>query len=197
MNILKTFLSEPDKATPRRIVLGSTVMEQVWSDMTRTRLPSSITAAPHNWGTTSRGKLSAAHWRVVCTIHLPITLICLWKGDNGRLKDMLDHFMDLVISIRVANMRISSPRQVDKYNLHIRRYVARITTLFPDRRLVPNHHAALHIGDVLENFGPVHSHSAPFFERYINFFHRINTNQKIGGLGFLPAGTISNKYLAN
>ena len=180
MTMLKMFLSEPDKATPRRIVLGSTVMEQVWSDMTRTQLPSSITAAPHNWGAASRGKLSAAHWRVVCTIHLPITLTRLWGGDDGRFKDMLDHFMDLVTSIRVANMRLSSPRHVEKYNEHIQRYVSQITTLFPDRKLVANHHAALHIGDVLGNFGPVHSHSAQFFERYINFFHQINTNQKIG-----------------
>ncbi|KJA14089.1 hypothetical protein HYPSUDRAFT_72760 [Hypholoma sublateritium FD-334 SS-4] len=177
MNMLRMFLSEPDRATPRRIVLGSTVMDQVWADMTRTTLPSWITAAPHNWGTSSRGKLSAAHWRVICTIHLPITLIRLWKEDNGRLKDLLDHFMDLVTSIKIANMRLSSPRQVDRYNLHIRRYVSRITTLYPDRKLVPNHHAALHIGDVLQNFGPV-----PFFERYINFFHHINTNQKIGEL---------------
>ena len=119
MNILRAFLSEPDKPTSRRIVLGSTVMEEVWSDMTRTQLPSWITAAPHNWGTASRGKLSAAHWRVICTVHLPITLIRLWKEDNGRLKDMLDHFMDLVTAIKVANMRISSPRQIDKYNKEI------------------------------------------------------------------------------
>ncbi len=181
MNILRTFLSEPDRSTSRRIVLGSTVMEEVWSDMTRTRLPSWITAAPPNWGTANRGKLSAAHWRVICTIHLPITLIRLWREDNGRLKDILDHFMDLVTSIKVANMRISSPRQIDRYNLLIRRYVS------------PDHHPVSLTEDLYpittplfilamswRTLGPVHSHSAPFFERYINFFQHINTNRKIG-----------------
>ncbi|KAG6913339.1 hypothetical protein DXG01_007577 [Tephrocybe rancida] len=40
----------------------------------------------------------------------------------------------------------------------------------------------LHVGDNMELFGPVHAYSAPFFERYINFFHRINTNKKLGEL---------------
>ena len=155
-------------------------MEAVWADMACTQLPSWIASAPPNWGTAERGKISADQWRVICTIHLTITLIRLWGNETGRKKELLLNFMDLVSAIRIANMRVSSRKQILAYNKHIFRYLDGVKVLFPDEKIKPIHHASLHIGDILELFGPVHSHSAPFFERYIKFLHRINTNSKIG-----------------
>ena len=163
-----------------RVIFGKEVMEAIWEDMKRTQLPSWISPAPPNWGTTERGKLSADQWRVICTIHLPITLIRLWSHDVGRKRELLAHFMDLVSAVRIANMRVMSQNQIQAYNQCIRRYAARCTELFPDETLKPNLHAALHLGDILDLFGPVHAISAPFYERYINFFHRMNINNKIG-----------------
>lgn len=161
-------------------MLGKDVMEAVWNDMTRTQTPSWINAAPRNWGTTERGKLSADQWRTICTIHLPITLIRLWGNNTGRKRHLLENFMHLVSAVRIANMRVTTRNQVLSYNKHIFAYAEGLKVLYPDAKLRPSLHGALHIGDILELFGPVQSHSAPFFERYINFFHRINTNQKLG-----------------
>lgn len=155
-------------------------MKAVWDDMERTQIPTWIGSAPRNWGTSQRGKLSADQWRVICTIHLPITLIRLWRNESGRKKELLANFMDLVSAVRIANMRVSSRNQIHAYNQHIFRYITGIKHLYPDEKLKPSHHAALHIGEILNLFGPVHSHSAPFFERYINFLHRVNTNKKLG-----------------
>lgn len=155
-------------------------MTAIWDDMTRTQLPSWVSPAPPNWGTAKRGKLSADQWRVICTVHLPITLIRLWGLGSDREKDLLVHFMDLVNAVRIANLRVSSQTQVEAYNFHILRYVSNIERYYPDTHLLPTHHVALHIGDGIELFGPVHARSTPFFERYINFLHRVNTNQKLG-----------------
>lgn len=155
-------------------------MQEVWADMEHTQLPSWIGYAPRNWGTQERGKLNADHYRVICSIHLPITLIRLWEGETGRKKELLENFMHLVSAVRIANMRVSSMNQIKSYNIHIFRYVQGIKTLFPTHKLKPNAHAALHIGDIMELFGPVQSHSTPFYERYINFLHRVNTNSKMG-----------------
>ena len=163
-------------------VLGKDVMAVIWEDMKRTQLPSWITSAPANWGTAKRGKLSADNWRVICTIHIPITLIWLWREETGRKRDLLENFMELVSAVRIANMRVSSQEQVSAYNQHIMRYVEGIQQLFPHENLRPTHHAALHIGDQLQHFGPVHSHSSPFYERHISFLHRINTNNKTSGV---------------
>lgn len=159
-------------------------MEAVWSDMARTQLPTWIGSPPRRWGTKAYGKLSADQWRVICTIHLPITLIRLWEREEGRKKDLLVNFMELVTAVRIANMRVSSADQIKAYNEAMTRHIKGLQILFPNAKLRPSHHAALHIGDILDLFGPVHSHSAPFFERYINFLHRVNTNNKLGILLF-------------
>jgi hypothetical protein len=88
--------------------------------------------------------------------------------------------MHLASASSIASMRSSSRKQIAAYEHHIFCYIAGIKNLFPDQRLHPVHHAALHLGDLMDLFGPVHSRSGFFFERYINFFHRINTNQKLG-----------------
>jgi len=162
------------------VVLGKDVMEAVWDDMKHTKLPTWIHPAPPNWGMAERGKLSADQWRLVCTVYLPIMLIHLWGHITGRKSDMLAHFMDLVSAVRIANMRIMSQQQIKAYNDCIRHYASRCKELYPNKTLKPVLHAALHIGQILDLFGPVHAISAPFYERYINFFHRMNTNKKVG-----------------
>lgn len=163
-----------------RAVLGKDIMAAVWSDMRQTLLPTWITPPPPDWGTTRRGKLSADHWRIICTIHLPITLIRLWHNESTRKKELLQHFMELVTAVRIANMRMLSPEHIQKYNHYMGSYVQNIKRLYPDQHLKPTHHAALHIGDMLGLYGPNHSHSSPHYERHINLLHHINTNSKIG-----------------
>ena len=181
---LQAYVTEVHSPTGR-VVLAKNVMDIVWSDMSVTVLPTWISRAPPNWGTAQRGKLSADNWRVICTIHLPITLIRLWNSatrypEPTRMQVLLDHFMDLVSAVRIANMRVTSSIQIEEFTKHMTRYTARITTVFPDENLKPTHHTALHISEMLDLFGPNHSHSGPHYERYINFFHRVNTNKKIG-----------------
>ena len=154
-------------------------MEAVWKDMKATRLPSWITPAPYDWGTSRRGKLSADNWRVISCIHLPITLIRLFGSSDGRPRELLDNFMQLVTAVRTATMRTSSAEQIEVYNEHIFAYTRGVLDLYPDYNVLPSHHAALHIGDMLSRFGPKHSHDSPHYERYIHFFHRMNTNHKL------------------
>lgn len=178
LEILTAYLPPP--SVDDGPVLGADIMKEVWADMENTQLPSWIGYAPRNWGTNERGKLSADHYRTICTIHLPITLIRLWEDETGRKKELIENFMDLVNAVTIANMRISSRNQIEAYNTHIFRYVEGLKVLFPSHKLRPVVHAALHIGDIMELFGPGHSHSAPFYERFINFLHRVNTNGKMG-----------------
>ncbi|RXW11977.1 hypothetical protein EST38_g13878 [Candolleomyces aberdarensis] len=163
-------------------LLGKDMMDTVWKDMDRIRLPSWITPAPYDWGTVRRGKLSADNWRIICCIHLPITLIRFFGFSEGRTKDLLDNFMDLVSAVRLATMRRSSPVQIAEYNRHIIKYTKGTLKLFPEYSVLPSHHAALHIGDMLQQFGPKHAHDSPHYKRYIHFFHHMNTNHKIGEL---------------
>jgi len=176
-----THYADLTRKKPRKhAVLGKDVMAHIWSDMENCQLLSWISPAPRNWGTTQMGKLSADNWRVICTIHLPTSLIWLWRNDTGRKQALLANLMDLVTAVRLANMRICSSEVIEDYNRTMARYIQGLLDLFPHENLKPNHHAALHIGDVMERFGPGHSHGSAYYERHIALFHRINTNRQLG-----------------
>lgn len=145
-----------------------------------TFLPSWVTPAPADWGTARRGKLSANNWRIICCVHLPITLIRLFGRDSGRRKRILDNFMDLVRAVRTATTSTISPKQIETYRTLMQHYSEGVKDLFPEHEVLPSHHAAMHIGDVLEKFGPKHAHDSPHYERYISFFHNMNNNHKLG-----------------
>ncbi|PPQ71535.1 hypothetical protein CVT26_010395 [Gymnopilus dilepis] len=181
LEALEAFLPRSDMVEGRA-VLGKEVMNAIWSDMRQTRLPTWLTSPPADWGTTRRGKLSADHWRVICTVHLPITLIRLWHDASPRKQQILQHFMQLVNAVHIGNMRVVSAEHIAAYDFYMTKYIKDIKTLYPDQHLKPTHHAALHIGDMLGLFGPSHSHSSPYYERHINLLHHINTNSKIGEL---------------
>ncbi|KAJ7280469.1 hypothetical protein C8J57DRAFT_1501920 [Mycena rebaudengoi] len=104
-------------------VLGRDVMKAIWADMHKTILPSWVGAAPKNWGTAKRGKLSADHWRTIFTIHLPITLIWLWREETGRKQELMDNIVHLVLAILTANFKTASAKQADTYDLHITHYM--------------------------------------------------------------------------
>ncbi|KAK6997497.1 hypothetical protein R3P38DRAFT_2453289, partial [Favolaschia claudopus] len=163
-------------------VLGKDVMTAVWNDMRKTILPSWIGAAPKNWGTSTRGKLSADHWRTIFTIHLPITLIWLWRDETGRKRLLLDNMIDLHLAILAANLKTTDPHESRTYDLYIKQYLTGISKLFRENNIMPTHHAALHIGPELREFGPTHARSAQFYERYIHVLQRQNTNMKFGSI---------------
>lgn len=179
---LLRLLAVDTPSTASHAFLGKDIMDMVWEDMKRTRLPVWVTLPPQDWGTACHGKLSADNWRIICCIHLPITLIRLHGEATGRQRQLLDNFMKLIHAVWIATMHSSSARQILEYNASMQEYTSGVQELFPDYQILPSHHAALHLGDVLERFGPKHAHDSPYYERCINFFHRINSNNKMGEL---------------
>jgi hypothetical protein len=157
-------------------------MEAIWEDMALTELLSWVLNTPSNWGTATRGKLSANNWRVICTIHLPITLIRLWGGDDqsDSRKAMLENFMDLAHVVQFANLRSISQKEIEQYEYYIFRYMTSFKSLYKLAKVKPIHHAALHYGDILRGFGPAHTHSAAFYEWHIHSMQSKSHNMKLG-----------------
>jgi hypothetical protein len=157
-------------------------MEAIWEDMALTELPSWVSKAPSNWGTATRGKLSANNWRVICTVHLPITLIRLWGADDqsDSRKAMLENFMDLARAVQFANLCSISQKEIEQYEYYIFRYMTSFKSLYKLAKVKPIHHAALHYGNILQGFGPAHTHSATFYERHIHSMQSKSHNMKLG-----------------
>ncbi|KAJ7070191.1 hypothetical protein C8F01DRAFT_977459, partial [Mycena amicta] len=161
-------------------VLGIDVMNVIWDYMTKTILPGWVGKAPKNWGTAKRGKLSAANWRIIFTIHMPIALIWLWRDEVGRKKEILDNMMDLVTAIWAASSRETSEDIAQIFDEHYLRYMTRFIQLFPEDNVHPNQHCAFHISSNLRRFGPGHTRGAQFYERLIHVLQGLNTNMKKG-----------------
>ncbi|KZV59312.1 hypothetical protein PENSPDRAFT_595685 [Peniophora sp. CONT] len=165
-----------------RTSLDASVMTEIWADQALTQMPGFATHAPGNWGTTARGKLSAAQWTVILCVHLVVTLIRLW-GDldvSDRRRQLLDHTMKLVDIILLVFQKSISTADIDAYDELIRDYMVNKKHLFKDVTIKPNDHAAMHYGDILRWYGPSCAHDGSYFERCIRRLHSFSINLKPG-----------------
>ncbi|KAG1854890.1 hypothetical protein F4604DRAFT_1685900 [Suillus subluteus] len=87
-------------------ILGKGTLGEVWKDIKIITLPSNVATAPKAIGSARHGKLSADQWWTTCTINLVYTLICLWGNEpkDSKRYSMLSNFMDLHLSIHLANL---------------------------------------------------------------------------------------------
>ena len=77
-------------------------------------------------------------------------------------------------------MRTLTPdriRSIEEENLA---YLEGLRTLYPSSFLVPKHHMALHLPDMLRDFGPVHAWRTFAFERLNQIFQNVPTNSLLG-----------------
>ena len=148
--------------------------------MKLTELPSWMSPAPPNWGTASRGKLTADQWMVVCTVHLPVTLIRLWGSLSDRRFNLLSNFMDLTSAIQLATQRSITAKMIEDHKRLITRYLSEMKELFKGSKIQPIHHVALHTGDFLRLFGPTHAVQAFGGERFLEVLGMQNVNKKSG-----------------
>lgn len=173
------------KAT--RTVLGSTVLEEVWTDIDCTVIPSWINPLPQQLGTQSFGTLSADQWRWLATLMLPITLIRLWGhlclDPDNRYFAMLKNFMELVLILDLVTRRSTTSERRSTINKTIYSYLAGLRELFPQCELTTNLHMMAHLPKFLELFGPPHSWWCFPFERFNGILQRIPTNSRFGEYG--------------
>ena len=162
--------------------------------MKLTELPSWMSPALPNWGTAARGKLTADQWMVICTVHLPITLIRIWGHLQDRCFSLLCNFMDLTSSVQLSDQRITNKQIIMDSEVLMSQYLNTMKTLFKDAKIQLIHHAALHASDFLRLFGPNHSVRAFGGERYLEVLGLQNVNNKSGLLFFsyIPVHRSSN-----
>ncbi|KAG1882110.1 hypothetical protein F4604DRAFT_1577839, partial [Suillus subluteus] len=131
----------------------------VQHDMACTQLLYWVLPAPREAGSTQVGKLSADQWRSFCSIHLVVTLVCIWgpSDPNSRFHKMLQNSMDLMTTVKIASMCTMTPARISSYNLHMDHYLKNILELYPQVNLSPYHHLSGHFGELLQRFGPTHA----------------------------------------
>lgn len=143
-------------------------------------VPSWLTLPPLSFGTTRHGKLSADHWRTLCTVNLPVTLIRTWSVQETRRIDMLRNFLNLVETVELIGLLEISEEDIVRAETLLEQYLRTAKELYKGSKIQPNQHLALHLGFFLRLFGPMHSWRSFVFERFNHFLQSLNLNMKFG-----------------
>ncbi|KNZ56322.1 hypothetical protein VP01_2434g5 [Puccinia sorghi] len=141
------------------------------------------------------GKLKASEWHTLFSIHLPLAWVDVLIGQDvdESLRRNVDTIRNLSALIQCTN--VISKKNITKddplkfateYNV----YAATSKKIFPELRILPNHHYSLHIPKQLEWWGPLMTLSEFPGERLIGLLQKCknNANPKPTGL------TMMNKF---
>ncbi|KAJ3503629.1 hypothetical protein NLJ89_g8347 [Agrocybe chaxingu] len=169
---------EPSKdllksANPEHI-LDKNVVDEIRNDMNKIILPGWVNRAPRKFGSTSHGKVSADHWRTLCTINFVITLVRLWGHPQAKQfrHDHLSNFMALVAVVRFATARTISEAHIQIVEAQLQEYFRSLVKL--RHTLYPSHHMLFHLPECLRLFGPVHDKlfSLPILKSFRDAFRQ-------------------------
>lgn len=168
--------------------LGTREWRQLRKTVVQTRRPLWQESPPPDMGSKSRGKWKADQWRTAFEFDLPVALVLMWASDlpksaswdkAGQLQ-IVESTVLLATALRWATSNRTSKRHAEEYMKNMRAYLLILRQLFPDKKLMTNHHNALYLGEMLLRFGPARGWWMFPFERVIGLLQKFNMNNKIG-----------------
>lgn len=141
-------------------------------------LPTCVQRPPRNLGEASHGKLKAHELLILFSTIFPLILPEIWWSNDSS--HLLTSFCHLVIATNIISAYSTSDEDADTYTYHYTQYRQSIQELFPDFGSMPNHHYAMHNGDLLKFWGPLALLSEFPGERLNGNFGKMKTNRRLG-----------------
>ncbi|KAJ6550329.1 hypothetical protein B0H19DRAFT_1265160 [Mycena capillaripes] len=155
-------------------------LEKIRQCIMEVSLPTWVTRPPGNLGDMKYGKLKAEEFLTLFSAILPLVLPEMELDDEpSRHEAMFDSFCQLVAATNILASFKTSNSAADAFLIHYHAYFSSIQNLFPDVAVVPNHHLAMHNGDILKNWGPLASQNEFMGERTNGMLQKIKTNDHL------------------
>ncbi|KAF9033823.1 hypothetical protein BJ165DRAFT_1356824 [Panaeolus papilionaceus] len=139
--------------------------------------PTWLARPPANLGDASHGKLKADEWLVLCTVFLPLILPEIWY--DQPFHSLLANFIHLATCTNLLSSHSVTHQNADLYTYHYTEYRCSCLELFPDVNSRPNHHFAMHNGELMKYWGPLIKISEFLGERGNGTLQKIPTNGRI------------------
>jgi hypothetical protein len=153
-------------------------LEIIRSCIREVSLPTHVSRPPGNLGEPKHGKLKAEQYLTLFSLIFPLVLPELKIDDDpARHKAMLESFCRLIGSTNIVSSFKTSNSAADLFMDYYSDYFSSIQTLFPDVDVLPTHHNAMHIPDILKNWGPLASQNEFMGERVNGMLQKIKTNE--------------------
>ncbi|KAJ7123995.1 hypothetical protein C8R43DRAFT_899328 [Mycena crocata] len=142
-------------------------------------LPTWVARPPKNLGEAKHGKLKAQEYLTLFTVILPLVIPELWwKGDEKERK-LLENFYHLIACTNIISSFSTSNAEADEYTAHYVAYRSDLPELFPGFRSMPNHHFAMHNGQLLKFWGPLAGVSEFPGERMNGLLGKVKHNRRV------------------
>jgi hypothetical protein len=178
----------PLESLPEKPFITKQALKEIRAGIAATIRPSFQAGLPANFGCKEHGKLKADQWRTAMEFDIPISLVKILAdykstgnlAEDKRARRIVEHTLDLAMAMTWGFSRRTSEYHAERYQFYMTRYLAGIHELYPHFNLKPNHHYALHLGEILKTFGPLHGTWAFAFERLNGRLRSLNSNFKIG-----------------
>jgi hypothetical protein len=176
---------EGEAGVPSPSVFDSTELAFIRNGLADVVIPSWVARPPTNLGESSHGKLKADQWLILFTVFLPIILPELWLSSQVKWKgDLLVNFHHLVTCTNIVCSHRTSNTDADIYLNHYTQYRQTAKDIFPRSHSRPNHHYAMHNGELMKFWGPLMNVSEHPYESHNGTLQRIKTNHHMWELDF-------------
>ncbi|MBW0476126.1 hypothetical protein O181_015841 [Austropuccinia psidii MF-1] len=178
--MVDNFASENEDELQLRGFLSEEIIEKIRSRLNEVIVPKGVSRIPSKIGTAQTGKLKANEWSVLFSIYLPlIVLDLLWDlGPSNHL--LLVNFSALIKCTEIVGARSITQQDANLFEEAFATYQNSSKNLFPNIRVVPNHHYSMHIPEQLMRWGPMNGISEYGGERLIGLLQKIKTNSLSG-----------------
>ncbi|KAL1666290.1 hypothetical protein GGF50DRAFT_18026, partial [Schizophyllum commune] len=159
-------------------------IQQIRDALRDVSLPSCVERPPLNLGEPSHGKLKAEYELTLFTLIFPLFLPEFWLYAGSTEHDQLhlSNFYHLVAATNIISSFSTTTSAADEYTYHYTQYRISSKTLFPDNTSKPNHHYAMHNGDLLKYWGPLPVLSEFAGERMNGMLQKVKTNHHMADL---------------
>jgi hypothetical protein len=161
-----------------------------WSDTIKNKLiravqevvvPAGITMMPKNFGKEKNGKLKASKWQTLYSIHLPLCALDIFIGRDVeesliRNQDAIQNITSLVCCTNIVGSKTIKNLDLATFANKYEVYTATSKHLFPNLRILPNHHYALHVPEQLQWWGSLMAVSEFPGERLIGILQKCKTS---------------------
>jgi hypothetical protein len=168
----------PNDNFPPLFLFSDTQLLEIRNAVKEIILPTWVARLPENLGEESHGKLKAQEYLSLFTIILPLVLPELWSDEDSHHLRLLESFHHLVSATNIIASFTTSNTMADKYTYHYTLYRQSIQELFPQFPSKPNHHYAMHNGDLLKFWGPLTKLSEFAGERTNGMMQRTKTSRR-------------------
>ncbi|THV04659.1 hypothetical protein K435DRAFT_648931 [Dendrothele bispora CBS 962.96] len=148
-------------------------------------LPTHVHRPPGNLGEPSHGKLKAKEYLDLFTIFFPLILPEIWSIEQADYEQaLLYNFYHLVASTNIIAAYSTSDSEADAYVYHYKEYRKTRAEIYAGVASKPNHHYAMHNGQLLKFWGPLSLLSEFPGEQMNGMLQGVETNRRMYDLDF-------------